>query len=171
MGVIMTPPKGLAEWLAVFAVAGGVVACCATVVVIQRADRVISGKTPGLATKESPASSAPLMVWSGRTELGFTRAELWPGNDDNYPQELVISASGHELPTRMRITVTKIPERISTSNGVAAVFVSPPAERPGRENGILAAVTKDGTLQIFAVGQHTLWQPCDLAPASGSWLK
>ena len=183
MGVTMTPSSGPLKLPVVLATAAIVVALVAVglswrpsnrsgVPVSISSDRLEvprSANESAAPTAEPPARRVGLMmVWAGQSDLGFTRVELWHTNNNNYPHEFVVQATGQTEPFSCKTTLTSMPDGIVTTPSFTTLFVMAPRERSisRADDGILAAVTKEGVLRLFAVGYHQLRPSCELSPVA-----
>lgn len=138
----------------------------------KRLNEVVASQLP----KESASApapqpqlrSGPLMAWTGQSELGFTRAELWNSNDENYPHEFVILTSGKPEAVSNKVTLAAVPSGIGVTPGIVTLIVRAPRDRGYMTSnaGVLAVVDKAGSLRLFYIGAGQLLQACELTPDS-----
>lgn len=97
-----------------------------------------------------------ILAWTGQTELGFVRVELWtPDPKEPRASRLVIKCA--TLPGVMTHAgqMVALPDDIRTDPNVTQLFVVSADDMVRNPRGgahVLAALTLDGTLRLYGVG-------------------
>lgn len=113
------------------------------------------------------------IVWGGQSEIGFLKAELWnvSGPGKHHFQELVIySPSEMETPTYEGMMIP-LPSDVRTEPSISQVFARSSAdlEAGGKKDlRVVATLSPDGTLRLYACGRRLFFRPAQLTPQGRS---
>jgi hypothetical protein len=121
----------------------------------------------GASSSQHPET--PIMVWRGASEVGYLRVELWvrPTASDVHNQELVVKSVSREYTETYSGVMIPLPYDIKTEPDVRQMFIRvSDTGVPGfsRELSIVATISVDGTLHLYACGVRSLVPPCVLHP-------
>ena len=132
MGVIMTPSDKIGKWpyyWPTLITLGVILLFTVTSLAIHT-----SGKWREITAPEDTSQkfrqTGPLMTWTGQSELGYTRVEMWKTEGTAYTQEIVIHTSGNENFVTTRVAMVKIPRGLEIGPDMSALFVRVKNDNP-----------------------------------------
>ena len=161
MGVIMTPSDEIRKlpyyWPALITLGVVVLPTVTSIAIYTR------------ATNPKVRQNGPLMAWTGQSEFGYTRVELWKTDGASYLQDIVIRAAESANSITTKVAIVKVPGDIQIKPDINTLFVSVEDSRKwdSSDSGVVASTGKDGMLKLFVIGTYRFLKPCDLTPDIG----
>lgn len=108
------------------------------------------------AGAESSSDPGVIMAWTGQSELGYLRVELWtPDAKEPGAARLVIKCATLAGITTHQGQMVRLPDDIRTDPDVDHLFVasSEDMSKNARHGSpVLASLAADGTLRLYSVG-------------------
>lgn len=112
-----------------------------------------------------------ILGWSGQSELGYLRVELWtPDAQEPRASRLVIKCASLLGVTTHVGHVVLLPDDLRSEHSINQLFVATAEDmaRNGRHGSpVVAAISVDGTLRLYAVGPCEFRARPSLKPLSG----
>ena len=189
MGVIMTPSDGIRKfpyyWAALITLGVVVLLTVTSIAIYTRAtghetSTSAAGHEITTSAKEHEITTikditpkvrqtGPLMAWTGQSEFGYTRVELWKTDGTSYLQDIVIQAAEKADSITTKVAIVKVPGEIQIKPDINTLFVSVEDGRDwdSSDRGVVASTGKDGMLKLFVIGMYRFRKPCDLTPDIG----
>jgi len=175
MGVIMTPFDGIRKWpyygpVLLGLCLGGLVSLT-FILLVTHTSTSATGHENTAFNDITPKGrqTGPLMAWSGQSDFGYTRVELWKTDGSSYLQDIVIQAAERANYITKKVAIVNVPSEIQIGPDMNTLFVSVGGDRyfDSSYNGVVASTGKDGMLKLFVVGTYRFQKPCDLTPDIG----